>query len=82
MSLANHITFEHPFNCLVSAPSGAGKTVLVRRILANHKHLIRNNKTPLPDILRVVWIHGQSQPLHSVPVTNVNIDYLEEDEWC
>src|SRR5687767_12470293 len=48
--------FAHPFCCVVSGPSQAGKTELVKRIVLHAEHLIR----PAPR--RIVWYYSESQP--------------------
>ena len=32
--------FEHPFTCMISGPTGSGKTQLLFKILENNLHLI------------------------------------------
>jgi hypothetical protein len=69
-----HGKFKHPFTALVAGPTGAGKTVLIRRLLKHFKPLISNLNTPL---LKVLWCHGQWQNLYSVPIPNVEVTYME-----
>lgn len=47
---------KHPFTCLVSGPTGCGKTTLVKDIL--EKQLI----TPNPQ--HVLWLYAEDQPLY------------------
>jgi hypothetical protein len=70
-----HITFKHPFTCIVSGPSGSGKTLLIRRILQHSNLLISNLTLPI----KVIWAHGQYQPLYDVPLENhnVNVKYFD-----
>jgi GTPase SAR1 family protein len=69
-----HFQFKHPFTCLVSGPTGSGKTILVRRILKNFKTLIHNLNEP---IIKVIWSYGQWQPLINIPISdNVIIKYV------
>lgn len=51
--LSKHLRFKCPFSCLVAAPSGSGKTMLVRNILADHKTLMGYDR------LSVLWCYGQ-----------------------
>ena len=70
-----HITFKHPFTCIVAGPSGSGKTLLIRRIIKNTHLLVSNLSLPI----NVLWAHGQDQPLYSVPINNkyVNVMYFK-----
>jgi hypothetical protein len=68
-----HITFKHPFTCIVAGPSGSGKTLLIRRILKNSNLLISNLSLPI----NVLWAYGQYQPLNNVPIPNVNVMYFD-----
>ena len=71
--------FKHPFTCLLAGPTGSGKTVLLRRLLAQYKILFtRLPADAMQKKLRVLWLHGQSQPLHKVKIhRNVDVTYLE-----
>ena len=68
----NIIQFRHPFTCMVSGPTGSGKTLLVRRILKSYKLLI-NIKT---NTLRVLWAYGQWQPLYNQTISGVIVRYV------
>jgi nucleoside-triphosphatase THEP1 len=69
-----HFQFKHPFTCLVSGPTGSGKTILIRRILKHHDLLIHNLKSPI----KVLWAYGQWQPLLNVPISdNVIVHYID-----
>lgn len=65
------ITFKHPFTALVAGPTGSGKTVLVRRILGEHKRLISNCPSN-----KIIWAYGQNQDLYQVSVATVDITYV------
>ena len=67
------LQFKHPFTAMVAGPTGSGKTVLVRRILNQFKHLISG----VPDKIKVIWAYGAWQDLYSVKLNNVEIIYLE-----
>ena len=74
---------QHPFTCVISGPTGSGKTVLLRRILANWKSIINNLESR--DSIKVPWCYGEFQELYKSPVAvTVNITYVEglpsEDE--
>jgi hypothetical protein len=58
--------FQHPFTCMVVGPTSSGKTVLVRKLLANFKSVININK----NTLRVLWCYGQWQPLYSQDISS------------
>ena len=47
---------EHPFTCLVSGPSGSGKSSLVKDIIA--KQVIE----PKPN--KILWLYAEDQPLY------------------
>src|SRR5258708_30798349 len=71
----NHIQFKHPFTCLISGPTGSGKTILIRRIIKNYNLLIRNINQP---ILKVLWAYGAWNPLLNVKISdNVLIHYVD-----
>jgi uridine kinase len=71
-----YFMLRHPFTCIVSGPTGSGKTILVRRLLKNWKKTILlendNNKS-----LDVFWVYGQFQELYKQRVENTNIVYSE-----
>ena len=46
----------HPFTCLVSGPTGCGKSSLVRDII------LQNGVTPKPQ--RMVWLYVEDQPMY------------------
>lgn len=48
----------HPFTCLVSGPTGCGKSVFVKRLVEHAQALIN------PPPQRVVWCYGEWQPLY------------------
>lgn len=58
----------HPFTCLVSGPTGSGKSVFVKRVVEHAQTLIH----PPPD--RVVWCYGEWQPLYTTLPT---VDFHE-----
>lgn len=68
--------FRHWFTCILAGPTGAGKTVWVKRFLNN----IENMMTPLPE--EVVWCYGEWQSGYN---TMKNITFVEglpkTDEW-
>lgn len=53
----SEMQFEHPFTCLISGPTGCGKTSLVKSII--DKKLI----SPKPQ--RIVWFYAEDQPLYA-----------------
>lgn len=69
----NDIKFKTPFTCTIGGPTMSGKTYLLRNILRNHSLLIDLDKP----VLNVLWLHGQTQLLHDVPIKSVNIYYCE-----
>ena len=70
---AKDFTFKHPFTCVVSGPTGSGKTILIRNIIKNFKILISNYNNYT---INVLWAFGQSQIIHSVPISKeVKLEY-------
>ena len=49
--------FQHPFTCLISGPTGCGKTSLVKSII--------DNKLITPKPKRIVWFYAEDQPLYA-----------------
>jgi hypothetical protein len=49
---------EHPFTCMVSGPTKAGKTLFVRRLIENEHKMIH------PRIDKVWWYFSEDQPLY------------------
>ena len=67
------IAFVHPFTCIVSGPSGSGKSFHVRNILEDALYLIKNlEHTP-----KVLWIYGVWQKMYDEPI-DVDIDYQKD----
>jgi len=66
------IAFVHPFSCIVSGPSGSGKSVHVRNILKDSLYLIKN----LEHEPKVLWIYGVWQKMYDEDIS-VHIDYQE-----
>ena len=66
------IAFSHPFSCIVSGPSGSGKSYHVRNILKDALYLIKN----LENEPKILWVYGIWQSLYDEN-TDVNIDYSE-----
>ena len=64
--------FIHPFSCIVSGPSGSGKSVHVCNILSDSSYIIKNlNSKP-----RVLWVYGVWQKLYDKAI-DVDIDYQQ-----
>jgi len=53
------LSFKHPFNCIVSAPTKSGKTELVKKIVVNARHIIE----PTPEL--IIWSHTEWQTTYS-----------------
>ena len=68
------LKFRHPFTCMVSGPTGSGKTILVRRILKNYKNCVDISTSGK---FVVVWCYGQYQELYREPIDNVEIQYYD-----
>ena len=60
--------FVHPLTCLVSGPTGSGKTVFVKRWIQHAEAMM----SPPPD--RIVWCYGEWQPLYD---TLPHVDFHE-----
>lgn len=52
------VTFRHPFTCLVSGPSGSGKSVFCIRFLRHIKHLCSESRFD-----SVIWAYSESGAL-------------------
>jgi len=71
-----HLQFKFPYTCLISGPTGSGKTIFIRRKLKNFKHLLSNFNQP---ILKVLWAYGVWNPLLDVPISeNVITQYVND----
>lgn len=66
------LRFTHPMCARVCGPSNSGKTMWVRKFLEHLDYLGRDFPSK-----QVLWCHGQSQALHSVPINNVSVKYYE-----
>ena len=67
---------QHPFTCVISGPTGSGKTVLLRSILANWKHVVNN--LDKRDNIEVLWCYGEFQELYKTPIAStVKVTYVE-----
>ena len=49
---------QHPFTCMVSGPTGSGKTKWVEQVLMDAQQMI----SPPPD--RIIWCYSQWQPIY------------------
>ena len=49
--------FQHPFTCLISGPTGCGKTSLVKSII--------DSELIIPKPKRIVWFYAEDQPLYA-----------------
>jgi hypothetical protein len=72
------LKLRHPFTCVIAGMTGAGKTILVRRLLKNWKCSIDLNE-PINNNnnLNVLWVYGQDQELYKQKLENTNITYSE-----
>jgi GTPase SAR1 family protein len=72
---SKYLKFRHPFTCLVSGPTGSGKTILVRRILKNFKQTLNLNNV---NKLKVIWCYGQFQELYKEKISDiVEVNYFD-----
>ena len=68
--------FKHPFSMIIAAPSGAGKTCLVKKILENRSRWIQ------PSPQRIIWLYGQWQPLYEeMQRTIPGIEFIKGIPW-
>ena len=56
--------FIHPFTCIVSGPTGAGKTELIKNIILNKESVIDSP----PE--RVIWFYSEVQPKLQMELQN------------
>ena len=49
------VRFAHPFTCVVSGPTGSGKTEFVAKLIENISHMM----LPVPE--KIVWCYGEWQ---------------------
>lgn len=69
----NFVRFRCPFTCMISGPTGSGKTVLLRRILKHHKILLNVNVSSL----KVIWCYGIWQNLYNESIdSTVTCEYI------
>ena len=62
---------QHPCTCLVSGPTGCGKTQFVANLLKN------NMFEPMPE--RIIWCYGEDQPLyHEMQKLMPNIEFKKD----
>ena len=62
------LKLQHPCTCLVSGPTGCGKTQFIANILKN------NMFEPMPE--RIIWCYGEDQPLyHEMQKLMPNIEF-------
>ena len=73
MSL-NDLKFRHPFTCIVAGMTSSGKTIFVRRLLANWKNLIPALSS---DALKCLWCFSEQQNIFKEPINNVNMTYYK-----
>lgn len=71
---SNLLQMKHPFTMIISGPTMSGKTMFLRRLLKHHQKLIDIPKK----IIKVLWVHGQDQSLHSLPIPSVDVGYTKE----
>jgi len=60
------LSFKHPFNCIVSAPTKSGKTELVKNIVVNSAHMLE--PTPIKIYLSYTeWQKAYDDVLSKMP---------------
>ena len=50
------LQLKHPFTCLISGPTGCGKTEWLLKLLTQNLHLLQ------PQPQKIIWCYGQYQP--------------------
>lgn len=65
--------FQHPFTCMITGPTGSGKTVFIRRLLRHFRELT----TIEAETLKVLYAYGQFQTGVSNDIPNVHIKAME-----
>ena len=58
-------TLHHPFTCMISGPTGCGKSTFVSKLLEMRQDKI----DPAPD--RVIWCYSEWQPLYNTMIGSV-----------
>jgi hypothetical protein len=68
--------WQHPFTSVISGPTGAGKTVFVKKFIENIKEMV----TPTPE--EVVWCYGEWQDgYQQLSNSVVFVEGLPSVEW-
>ena len=63
-------TWKHPFTCVISGPTGSGKTYFVERFIA----AIEKMMTPVPE--EIIWCYSEYQPAY-VRMTQRGVLFVE-----
>ena len=66
-----HLKFKAPFTCLLSGPTGSGKTQLVKKIIHNKNRLIDK------DISKILWFYSEWQPIFNNLVTLNKVQFIQ-----
>ena len=69
-SLGFHL--KHPTTCLISGPTGCGKTKFVARLLSTSGMI-----TPTPS--KIVWVYSEWQELYSELSSKLNIEFVKNE---
>ena len=64
--LVEGVIFKHPFTCMLAGPTGAGKTVLIKKILLYKDIIIE----PIPE--RIVYCYKSWQPAYDEMLSTAN----------
>ena len=68
--------FHHPFTMLSIAPTGGGKTYMIKKLLENRFRFI----DPPPQ--RIIWLYGQWQPLYEDMKKSITgIEFVRGIPW-
>ena len=72
IDVGRNLLLKHPFTMLVAGSTGSGKTVLIRKLLSDFRHI-----TDFEAPVRVLWCFGVHQRLYEEPLPGVHLHYVK-----
>lgn len=70
---SSFLKLRHPFNAIVVGPSGTGKTVLVRRLIAQYR-CVTNITAPS---IKVLWAYSVPESLRPIETASVSVEFYQ-----